>query len=80
MTTAQEYFEDKGRAAIALLDWARSQDIKITDSVPVLAIAMASMIHSIAKEHNEPVEKVLGEAIELIEAVVENMEGHDEPE
>jgi hypothetical protein len=76
----EDYIADKGKAALALLDWLNSQNITVTNSVPVLAIAMASIIQDIAKTRDMPTKEVLSNAIEMIEGLVEDMEEHDEPE
>ena len=38
-------------AAIALIRWIESQDIKTTDAVPVLVVALAGIIESLALEN-----------------------------
>jgi hypothetical protein len=75
----EDYVADKGNAAIALMNWMNSQDITIHDSVPVLALTVASVIREIALTDDKPVNEVLANVIEMIEALVEDMEGFDEP-
>ena len=43
--------KDMSEAAIALIRWIESQDIKTTDAVPVLVVALAGIIESLALEN-----------------------------
>ena len=43
--------KDMSDAAIALIRWIESQDIKTTDAVPVMVLALAGIIEGLALEN-----------------------------
>jgi hypothetical protein len=61
-------------AAEALLNWIQSQKIDPVDSVPILALALAGMIGTLASGYDKPHEQLLKMAIGMIRDASEAME------